>query len=199
MNKNIPKSNYFQLLANLKERLGSGRYQAALNINHELILLYHHVGTELLKSQQIHGWGAKIIDNLSHDLKSEFPEIKGFGLRNLKYMRRFALEYPDIQFVQQVVAQLPWGHNILLIELIPIKKNRIFYIEKAITHGWSRNVMVMHIEIALHTKQFPNIYNFQNSPQSPQSRVTQLILTDDNTRDFLNINKDSDPAKISAS
>lgn len=197
MNKNILKSDYFQLLANLKERLGSGRYQAALCVNHELILLYHHIGVEVLKSQKIYGWGAKIIDTLSHDLKLEFPEIKGFSPRNLKYMRKFALEYPDTQFVQQLVAQLPWGHNIFLIELIPIKQERIFYIEKAIAHGWSRNVMVMHIEIALHSKQFQSTCDSSSSGQCNQSKLTELILTDDNTQDFLDINRHSNQTKIS--
>jgi len=85
-----------------------------LSVNKELILLYHPIGTEILKSQEMHGWGSKIIDQVSRDLRSEFPEMKGFSTRNLKYMRKFAEEYSEPEFVQQLVAQLPWGHNIFL-------------------------------------------------------------------------------------
>lgn len=190
MNKSILKNGYFQFLGNLKERLGTGRYKAAIGINHELILLYHHIGLELLKAQEMHGWGAKIIDNLSHDLRSEFPEMKGFSLRNLKYMRKFAVEYPDAEFVQQVVAQLPWGHNIFLMEQIPIKQERIFYINKAIQHGWSRSNMAMHIEIALHTRHGPTFSKFSNDLPFPEERVTKSILSDEHITEFLNIGQE---------
>ncbi len=98
MNKNL-NSDYIGFLENLKSRVAASRYKAALSVNKELILLYHHIGTEILKSQSMHGWGAKIIDQLSQDLKTAFPESKGFSPRNLKYMRKFAEEYPDLAFV----------------------------------------------------------------------------------------------------
>ena len=106
MIKNIINQEYNKFLADLKERVASSRYKAALSVNKELILLYHHIGTQILEAQNKAGWGAKVIDQLSKDLASEFPEMKGFSVRNLKYMRKFASEYPDAQFVQQLVAQL---------------------------------------------------------------------------------------------
>jgi predicted nuclease of restriction endonuclease-like (RecB) superfamily len=111
MTETIPTKDYAQFLAELKNRVASSRYQAARVVNKELILLYHHIGTEILKRQEQHGWGAKIIDQLSKDLGSSFPEMKGFSPRNLKYMRKFAEEYPDLEFVQQVAAQLPWSYQ----------------------------------------------------------------------------------------
>lgn len=99
-------NNYKDFLKELKERVYQSRYKAALSVNKELILLYHHIGAEILKRQKEQGWGAKIIDQLSKDLKSEFPEMKGFSARNLKYMRKFSETYPDFEFVQQVAAQL---------------------------------------------------------------------------------------------
>ena len=108
----------------------------------------------------MHGWGAKIIDNLSHDLQLSFPEMKGFSTRNLKYMRKFAEEYSEMPIVQQLVAQLPWGHNIYLIESIAAKETRLFYAQKAIENGWSRNVMEMQVGTSLHKSQGKAITNF---------------------------------------
>jgi predicted nuclease of restriction endonuclease-like (RecB) superfamily len=104
-NKNIISKAYFQFLETLKSRVFSSCYQAARSVNKELIFLYHHMGTEILKSQYEYSWGAKIIDQLSKDLHAAFSEMKGFSPRNLKYRRTFTQEYPDAAFVQQVVAQ----------------------------------------------------------------------------------------------
>lgn len=189
MNKSTPKKPYLHFLANLKGRLASGQYKAILGANHELILLYHHIGAEILKSQEVHGWGAKVIDHLSQDLKSEFPEMKGFGLRNLKYMRKFAEEYPSRKFVQQTVAQIPWGHNIFLMELVPEKQDRLFYIKKTIEHGWSRNIMTMQIEIELHKKQDRAIISFKNELPRSQSNLALSLRKDSFIFDFLSMEK----------
>jgi predicted nuclease of restriction endonuclease-like (RecB) superfamily len=130
-----------------------------LSINKELILLYHHIGTEILKAQKQQGWGAKVIDQLSHDLRAEFAEMKGFSTRNLKYMRKFAEEYPDAEFVQQLVAQLPWGRTVVLLDKITVKEDRLFYIKQVIEQSWSRNHMVRQIEQELHKRQGKAITN----------------------------------------
>lgn len=78
-------------------------------------------------------------------------------------MRKFSEEYPDFEFVQQVVALLPWGHNVLLMDRFSDKQIRIFYIRKAIEHGWSRNIMDMQIETGLHKRQGKAIINFKKS------------------------------------
>jgi predicted nuclease of restriction endonuclease-like (RecB) superfamily len=128
-------------LSNLKKRVSLSRHKAVLSVNKELILLYHHIGTVILNSQTNHGWGAKIIDQLSRDLRSEFPEMKGFSPQNLKYMRRFAEEYSFDEIGQQAIDQLPWGHIITLIYDIANKTERTFYINGTIQNGWSRNIL----------------------------------------------------------
>ncbi|WP_343033104.1 DUF1016 N-terminal domain-containing protein, partial [Wolbachia endosymbiont of Atemnus politus] len=132
--------------------MATSRYKAALAVNSKLILLYHYIGTEILKRQEEHGWGAKVIDQLSKDLRDTFPDMKGFSTRNLKYMRKFAEEYPDVEFVQQVTAQLPWFHIVVIIDKVKDSQERLFYFQKAIEHGWSRNIMVMQIERGLHKR-----------------------------------------------
>ncbi|MBX9743054.1 MAG: PDDEXK nuclease domain-containing protein [Chthoniobacterales bacterium] len=186
-NKNIVSKTYLQFLESLKSRVLSSRYQAARSVNKELILLYHHIGTEILKSQQEYGWGAKIIDQLSKDLHAEFPEMKGFSPRNLKYMRKFAQEYPDVEFVQQVVAQLPWGHHLCLLDRVSNQQDRLFYIKQAIAHNWSRNVMVSQIERSLHQRQGKAITNFKEKLPLTQSDLAHYALKDPYLFGFLSI------------
>ncbi len=158
MTKIIGKE-YTEFLEQLKDRIATSRYKAARTVNKELLLLYHYIGTRILEKQKSQSWGSKVIEQLSRDLKAEFPEMKGFSTRNLKYMRQFAVEYQDIEFVQQLVAQLPWGHNVFLMDLVQDKEARLFYIKEAIEHGWSRNIMVMQIELGLHKRQGKAITN----------------------------------------
>jgi predicted nuclease of restriction endonuclease-like (RecB) superfamily len=98
----------------LKARIRQAQGRAALAVNRELVLLYWNIGRGILQRQQAQGWGAKVIERLSHDLRLEFPEMKGFSPRNLKYMRVFAEAYLDEPFVQQAAAQIPWFHNCIL-------------------------------------------------------------------------------------
>jgi predicted nuclease of restriction endonuclease-like (RecB) superfamily len=196
MTKDIINQEYSKFLADLKERVALSRYKAALSLNRELILLYHHIGTQILEAQGNQGWGAKIIDRLSKDLVSEFPEIKGFSVRNLKYMRKFAEEYPDSQFVQEVLAQLTWYHNVTLLDKISDKQIRLFYVKHAIEHGWSRNIMVMQMELSLHKQQGQATTNFKNKLPSPQSDLAHYTLKDPYIFDFLSIGDEAHEREV---
>ena len=134
---NIPR-DYAELLGSLKERIRSAQVKAALSVNREMVLLYCQIGREILERQASAGWGAKIIERLSDDLRSEFPEMKGFSLRNLIFMRGFAEAFPDDSFVKQLVSQIPWGHIIRTIQMIKNPIEREWYMRKTIEHGWSR-------------------------------------------------------------
>lgn len=109
---------YSELLAELKAQIRSAQLRAALSVNRELVLLYWRIGIQILESQRQEGWGSKVIDRLSRDLRIAFPEMKGFSPRNLKYMRSFAEAYLDEQFVQQLAAQIPWFHNCILLDKV---------------------------------------------------------------------------------
>ncbi|MGH2408777.1 MAG: DUF1016 N-terminal domain-containing protein, partial [Chloroflexota bacterium] len=128
---------YTQFLDGLKERIRAAQVRAALAVNRELLLLYWQIGRDLLARQQARGWGAKNIDRLAADLRRAFPELKGFSRRNLHYMRAFAAAYPDEQFVQQVAAQLPWGHHMRVLDGAKDSMAREWYLRQAIQHGWS--------------------------------------------------------------
>lgn len=196
MTQRLISEDYTKFLNQLKSRVATSRYRAVLTVNRELILLYYHIGKEIIQSQEKYGWGAKIIDQLSRDLKSEFLGMKGFSTRNLKYMRKFAAEYPDSEFVQQAVAQLPWGHNIFLMDLVPNKQDRIFYIKHTIEYGWSRNTMVMQIERALHKRQGQAVTNFKDKLPSPQSDLVHYTLKDPYIFDFLSIGDEAQEREV---
>jgi predicted nuclease of restriction endonuclease-like (RecB) superfamily len=196
MDKTIIAQEYNELLSNLKMRVASSRYRAALQVNKELILLYHHIGGVILSAQEQKGWGAKVIDQLSKDLTAEFPEMKGFSTRNLKYMRKFAQEYPDVEFVQEVLAQLTWYHNITLLDKVSDRETRIFYVKHAIENGWSRNIMVMQIETALHKRQGRAITNFKDRLPSPQSDLVHYTLKDPYIFDFLTVGKEAHEREV---
>ncbi|MGL4426684.1 MAG: PDDEXK nuclease domain-containing protein [Alphaproteobacteria bacterium] len=187
---------YTQLLADLKQRVAASRYKAALSVNKELILLYHHIGKQILEAQGSQGWGAKVIGQLSKDLKSEFPEMKGFSSRNLSYMRKFAQAYPEIEFVQQVAAQLPWFHIATILEQIRDKQHQIFYMKQAVEYGWSRNIMVMQIERSLHKRQGQAITNFKDRLPSPQSDLAHYTLKDPYIFDFLSIGDEAHEREV---
>ena len=105
-------------MSTLKERIRTAQVRAALSVNWELVLLYGNIGKEIRARQQSQGWGAKVVERLSADLRSAFPEMKGFSPRNLVYMQTLARTYPDEAFAQQVVAQIPWGHNVVLLDKV---------------------------------------------------------------------------------
>ena len=120
----INDKSYLDFLADLKLKIQTAQVKAAIAVNRELIILYWEIGRSILLRQEQAGWGAKVIDRLSADLKKAFPDLKGFSPRNLKYMRTFAETYPDMQFVQQVVAQIPWGHNVRILEYVKAHQAR---------------------------------------------------------------------------
>jgi predicted nuclease of restriction endonuclease-like (RecB) superfamily len=194
--QNIFNQHYDLLLASLKERVASSRYKAALSVNRELILLYHHIGTQILEAQANQGWGAKVIDQLSRDLRSEFPDMKGFSPQNLKYMRKFAEEYTADEMGQQAIDQIPWGHIVSLIYATSNKIERSFYIQGTLQNGWSRNILSMQIETNLFKRQGNAITNFEDKLPSPQSDLAQNTLKNPYLFDFLSLGKNAHEREV---
>jgi predicted nuclease of restriction endonuclease-like (RecB) superfamily len=184
-------ADYPNLLKTLKQRIRAAQVRAALSINAELTQLYWEIGREILARQQEQGWGAKVIDQLAKDLTRTFPDMTGLSARNLKYMRSFAEAYPNAQIVQQVVAQIPWGHNVRLLETVKDTQERLWYAQQTIHYGWSRNVMVHHIESGLYHRQGTAIANFERTLPDPQSELAQQILKEPYSFEFLDLHKEA--------
>ena len=161
--------------------------KAALSVNRELVLLYWGIGQAILREQEAHGWGAKIIEQLSADLKAAFPEMSGFSPRNLKYMRAFAEAYPDEEFVQQLVAQIPWGHNVRILDKAKDAPTREFYVRQTLENGWSRTVLELQIESGLHLRLGAAPNNFARTLPAPDSDLAAQLLKDPYNFDFLTL------------
>lgn len=184
-------SDYPGLLAELKEQIRSAQVRAALSVNRELVMLYWGLGRRILAKQAEQGWGAKVIDRLSRDLRREFPEMKGLSVRNIKYMRAFAKAYPQEEFVQQVAAQIPWFHNCTLLDQVKDPQEREWYIRATIEYGWSRAVLVHQAESNLYHRQGKALTNFSRTMPAPRSELAQQIMKDPYAFDFLSVGQEA--------
>jgi len=178
---------YETLLKDLKVRIRTARVSASLAVNRELVLLYWSIGRDIMLRQKEQGWGAKIIDKLSVDLRHDFPDMKGLSPRNLKYMRAFAEAWPNNRIVQQLAAQIPWFHNCSILDKIKRPAEREWYIRQTIQNGWSRNVLIHQIGNGLYKRQGKALTNFTRTLPAPQSELAQQIVKDPYNFDFLTL------------
>jgi len=185
-------TGYAQLLDEISSRIATSQVRAALAVSRELVLLYWSIGREILLRQETEGWGAKVIDRLGRDLQARFPGVEGFSPRNLKYMRTLAEVWPDPSIVPQRVALLPWGHLRLLLDRVKEPDAREWYLQAALEHGWSRNVLAHMISGARRERQGKSLTNFQAVLPPPGSDMAEQVLHDPYNFDFLTL---TDPVR----
>jgi len=195
---------YASLLEDLKRKIQEAQTRAVLMVNREMVLLYWDIGRILNERQKREGWGAGVLSRLAGDLHNELPEVKGFSERNLKLMTQFYREYSSLKSIgqpvvaqlsknketakgQQLVAQIPWAHNVLLMQKIKELSTRLWYMQKTIEQGWSRNVLGLMIESGLHKRGGKSISNFKDRLPAPQSDLVQQALKDPYIFDFLTL------------
>lgn len=191
-------SDYISLLDELKQRIRQAQLKAALAVNHEMVALYWSIGQDILSRQKKEGWGAKVIERLAKDLQHEFPAMTGISSRNLKYMRSFAGEWTNEQIVQAPLAQLPWYHHIALIEKLKDREKRLFYARKTVEFGWSRNVLVHHIDSRLIEREGKAITNFESTLPKPQSDLAQQLIKDPYHIDFVGLTAEANERDLEA-
>lgn len=184
--ENLPV-DYGDFLDRIKSEIRLARFKVNLAANSALLQIYWQIGCWILNQQNRSEWGAKVIDKLSHDLRKEFPDMQGLSARNLKYMRQFAAIYPDPEFVQATLAQIPWYHHITLLNKVKSHEERLFYVKEAYKNGWSRDVMVAQIDSGYFKRKGKAISNFSSALPSPQSDLVQQITKDPYIFDFLNL------------
>jgi predicted nuclease of restriction endonuclease-like (RecB) superfamily len=184
-------NTYAAFLQELKQRIRELQLRASVSVNRELVLLYWRIGRDILLRQEREHWGTKVIDRLAVDLKKAFPEMNRFSPRNLKYMRAFAEAWPEEEFVQQAVAQIPWGHNVRILDYVKERRDREWYVRATLEHGWSRDVLVHQIERGLHQRSGTAVTNFDRTLPPPQSDLAQQITKDPYSFDFLMIAEDA--------
>lgn len=179
-------NKYKKIFENIKDEILKSQYKAMQVVNKELIYMYWHIGKIILENSE---WGNKFIDNLSIDLKLEFPNITGFSVRNLKYMRKLAEDYPNFEFVQEVLAQITWYHNIILMDKIKDIETRKWYIAEAVKNGWSSNMLKMQIDSKLFERQAlaPKATNFPSTLSNIQSDLALQTIKDPYLFDFISL------------
>jgi predicted nuclease of restriction endonuclease-like (RecB) superfamily len=180
----LPES-YGTVLAEIKQRIRTERLKTVLAANSAMVLLYWEIGQLILDRQEREGWGAKVIDRLSADLREAFPEMGGLSPRNLKYMRAFAEAWPEPAIVQWVVAQIPWRTNIALLDRLNAPAERLWYANQTIAHGWSQPVLCLQIDSRLHERQGKAVNNFAVALPPADSDMAAQIFKDPYLFDFL--------------
>lgn len=185
----INTSEYLETVEQIKTEIQAAQYKAAVSVNQKMILLYHSIG-EVINSHKV--WGNRFIESLAKDIKLAFPNAKGYSIRNLKYMAKFAATYPDRQFVQTVSAQIPWSHNLAILDKVKDSDQRIWYIKKTAENGWSHSVLIHQIESRLYERQAiaEKVSNFESRLPSPQSELAVQTMKDPYIFDFVPFKED---------
>ena len=198
----LPKS-YFDFLKDIKVRIKNSQIKAAVAVNQELIKLHWWIGKKIVEKQNTEKWGSKILEKLCQDIQSSHPGLKGFSKSNVFRMRSFYLAYSKVaQAARQLenppdfCLNIPWYHNVIIIEKVKDLQERQWYSQQTIENGWSRTVLQMWIESDLYNRQGKAITNFQNTLPSPQSDLAEQTIKDPYCFDFLGLTKQAKEKEI---
>ena len=185
-------NKYQDILKDLKLKFKSAQIKASIKVNSELLQFYWYLGKKIIEVQGNYKWGSKFLENLSKDLSKAFPNVKGFSKRNLEIVRKWVLFW-DNEKAKQVVSQIfqiPWGHNIVIIQKCKNIEEAIFYVQNTLKNGISRNVLIHQIENGLYYRQKKAINNFDKTLPSIQSDLAKEITKDPYIFDFLTLSED---------
>ena len=182
-------NEYLNIVESIKQEIRTAQYRATVSVNRELLVLYHSIG-EVINEHKT--WGNKFVENLAADIKISFPDATGYSVRNLKYMAKFALRFPDKKIVQAALAQITWYHHIALMDQVKSADEHIWYAEQVAKNGWSRNVLVHQIESGLYQRQVlaEKVSNFESRLPSPQSELAVQTMKDPYIFDFIPFKED---------
>lgn len=208
--------SYGELLEDLKKRIREAQVKAALSVNRELIALYWHIGRSIVERQRAEGWGKAVVERLAGDLQKSFPGLAGFSARNIWHMRSFYLAYEpegrklkqsvsesvrakpaqsaresEPETLPQAVSEIPWGHNIALLQKLKDPAQRLWYAQQTVENGWSRTMLTHWIESGLHERQGTAVTNFKTALPSPQSDLAAEVIRDPYNFDFLTLGADA--------
>ncbi len=204
--------DYRKWIISIKSEVQAAQLKAAVSVNRELLQLYWFIGRQIIERQENATWGDGFLKQMSVDLLAEFPEMKGFSHRNLKSIRQWHQfwsstlsigkqpvapmpqkgKQPVSQMTleaPQLILQIPWGHNILLIQKLKNPEDAWFYGQKTIEHNWSRSVLNHQIESGLHLREGKAVNNFQATLPEPESDLAEQLLRDPYNFDFLTLTK----------
>lgn len=210
LNINSIDKDYMQLLNQIKQRIRVAQQRAILSANGEMLRMYWDIGRMLHYQQENASWGTKVLERLSADLKNEFPQVKGFSVRNCQFMIQFYKEYnqeltfakpsvsqsgeaitkPSVSQLSQPKYDLPitlisWAHNIVLMQKVKDLDARYWYMTKTIENGWSRDYLVEAIKLDYYGKQGALANNFSQTLPEIQAEQVKEMLKDPYVFDML--------------
>jgi len=196
-------AEYSKFIKSLKAKIRSAQIKAAVAVNSELVKLYWEIGKEIVEKQEQEGWGSKALEKVAKDLQKEFPGIEGFSRSNIFRMKAFFIAYKKVaQAVRQLeslpIFDIPWGHNILLVQKLKNNDERIWYASKTIEHGWSRSMLTIWIENDLYRREGNAITNFKTALPAPQSDLAEQTIKDPYIFNFLTLHKDHLESELEA-
>ena len=196
-------AEYSKFIKSLKAKIRSAQIKAAVVVNSELIKLYWEIGKEIVKKQEQEGWGSKALEKVAKDLQNEFPGIEGFSRSNIFRMKAFFIAYKKVaQDVRQLeslpIFDIPWGHNILLVQKLKNNDERLWYASKTIEHGWSRSMLTIWIENDLYRREGNAITNFKTALPAHQSDLAEQTIKDPYIFNFLTLHKDHLESELEA-
>lgn len=191
----ISIKEYAQTLAAIKKRIQEAQIKASLAANKELLKLYWSIGEIIYQKQQYEGWGASTVEKLANDIQKIFPGISGFSRANIFRMQAFFIAYEKVaQPARQIdtlpIFNIPWFHNVVLMQKLKDNDKRLWYAQKAIENGWSRSMLESWIESDLYSRQGKAITNFQAKLPKPHSDLAHQALKDPYVFDFLTLHEE---------
>ncbi|PID93329.1 MAG: hypothetical protein CSA95_08070 [Bacteroidetes bacterium] len=184
-------SEYKRWIEELKSEVQKSQIKASISVNQTLLDLYWRIGKSISEKINLTKWGASVVENVSKDLRNHFPNQQGFSRSNLFSMRKWYEFYTksglDIEKVQQLVGQIPWGHNVLIITKSASIEEAVFYINKTVENNWSRSVLAHQIDLDFYNRSGKAITNFKDTLPTPQSELAIETLKDPYKFDFLTL------------
>lgn len=186
----LQKSHYVQLLNDIKEEIRRSQLEASRKVNKELIKLYWYIGKAIVERQEQHGWGKSVVENLSNDLRSDFPGIQGYSTHNLWRMRKFYLAYTENVKLAPLVQEIGWSHNIVVLEKCQNDLEREFYIQMTRKYGWTKNILIHQIDGNSYERFQLSQTNFDNALEDKYRDQAVLAVKDSYHFDFLELSSE---------
>ena len=190
---------YLTLLGEIRERIRSAQYEALKAVNKELITLYWDIGRMIVERQQGESWGKSVVQRLAGDLQKDFPGIQGFSAQNLWYMRQFYLEYCNKPKLQPLVGEISWSKNLVVMARCKDDLEREFYIRMTRKFGWTKNVLIHHIENQSYEKTLLGQTNFDKTVPENIRAQAKLTVKDEYTFDFLELGEEHSERELERS
>ena len=187
MERDLMSSEFKNFIGEIKEKIRSSQYEAMKVVNKTLISLYWGIGEEIYNQQQEKGWGKNIVEVLAKELKTEFPETQGFSASNLWRMRNFYITYRENSNLAPLVREISWTKNIAIMEKCREKLEREFYIKMTRKYGWTKDILINHIENKTYEKYLLNQTNFDKTLPEKYINQAKLAVKDEFIFDLMEL------------